>query len=47
VDGSLFGPRGDAVSNVGGNDYSAMFSGPADLALERKMQKKQEEDKSK
>ena len=45
VDGSLFGPRSNAVSNVGGNDYSSMFSGPADLALERKMQKKEEDDK--
>ena len=45
-DGSLFGARSNAAAGAGsGNTYSGMFDGPADLALERKMQKKQEEEK--
>jgi hypothetical protein len=40
ADASAFGPRG---GNAGGAGYESMFSGPADLALERKMKKKEEE----
>lgn len=41
TDASLFGPRGTTSGAAGG--YDSMFSGPADLALERKMKKKEEE----
>lgn len=39
TDANLFGPRNTAS----GAGYDSMFSGPADLALERKMMKKEEE----
>jgi hypothetical protein len=41
TDASLFGPRGvEASSNAGatGSSYESMFNGPADLALERKLE---------
>ena len=37
TDAGLFGPRSNAAGSSG---YDGMFSGPADLALERKMQNK-------
>lgn len=40
TDAGLFGPRSNAA---GGSGYDSMFSGPADLALERKMKKKEGE----
>jgi hypothetical protein len=39
-DASAFGPRSTPSAGAG---YESMFSGPADLALERKMKKKEEE----
>ena len=38
---SLFGPS--AATGAAKSSYDGMFSGPADLALERKMKKKEEE----
>lgn len=40
ADASLFGPKSDAAA---GGSYEGIFSGPADLALERKMERKQQE----
>jgi hypothetical protein len=43
---SLFSPSGPAATGATGaakSSYDGMFSGPADLALERKMKKKEEE----
>lgn len=41
ADSSLFGPK----SNAAGSGYDGLFSGPADLALERKMKKEKEDEK--
>jgi len=43
ADASLFGPRGGATNAPAGGSYDGIFSGPADLALERKMKKKEDE----
>ncbi len=42
TEASLFGPRGGGAAG-GAAGYDSMFSGPADLALERKMKKKEGE----
>jgi hypothetical protein len=44
TDAGLFGPRGNAA---GGSGFEGIFSGPADLALERRMQNKEKDKDSK
>ena len=46
TDASLFGPRSNAAGSEGGagNSYEGMFNGPADLALERKLERQQKKE---